>query len=222
MVPVTCLENFYERLLLSAIRRLRADGGRQPATCDSGCGYGCPGRFGAHPVSQGEPPAKCVNGKPVLVPGIRRAGRVIADRAFAVLRPACPWRKPPSRNIGGLRAYVEDEPVDIGGDRRRRVIHDQRKGLCSGRRAGPVNRRVPARAMAAELGAHPPVGVIRAGDRDGVRDRCQDRARPADQAAAIDTEEDRRAGHRQNRSAGRTRPPPQLPTSSLMCTRYPQ
>src|SRR5215469_7210621 len=116
MARVTRLGNFYTCRLLTATDRLRFDDSSEPATCDGrGC-YGHPRRFRARPGVQGELLAECVNGKPVNVTGIRRARRIIADRAFAVVRSARPRRKPPGRNIRGLRSYVEDDPVDIRRD----------------------------------------------------------------------------------------------------------
>src|SRR5215467_6682450 len=101
MAAVTCLENFYA---CRASRRLRIDDGSEPATGDGGGGDRGPRRFDAGPVAQGQLPAERVNGKPVNVPVIRRAGRIIADRAFAVVRLARPLRKMPRGNIRGLRA----------------------------------------------------------------------------------------------------------------------
>ena len=148
MVRVTRLENFYICRLLNATKQLRIDGSSKPATGYGGVGYSHPRRFRAHPVRQRELPVKGVNGKPVNVPVIRRAWRIIAHRAFAAVRLTILTRKCPCWNIGGLRSYVEDDPVDIRRDRRVGVIHDQRERLCSGRRAGPVNRRVwPARQL---------------------------------------------------------------------------
>src|ERR1051326_121122 len=113
MAAVMRLENFYACRLLSATKQLRIDDSSEPATGYSGPCYSHPGRFRARPARQGELPVKGVNGKPVNVPGIRRAGRIIADRAFAVVRPRRPRGQVPRRNIRGLRAYVEDDPVNI-------------------------------------------------------------------------------------------------------------
>src|SRR5580700_1226225 len=99
MARVTRLENFYECRLLNATKQLRIDDGSEPATGYGGPRYGHPGRFRARRRTQGELPVKGVNGKPVKVPGIRRARWIIADRAFAVVRSTRPWRKSPRRNI---------------------------------------------------------------------------------------------------------------------------
>src|SRR5262249_48682710 len=101
MARVTRLGNFYGCRLLTVSDPLRVDDASKPATCDSCACYGHPRRFRARPCRQGEPPAKCVNGKPVNVPVIRWARRIIADRAFAVVRLTRTRRKFPGRNIGG-------------------------------------------------------------------------------------------------------------------------
>src|SRR5215467_9932193 len=150
MARVTRFQNFYTCRLLNATDRLRVDDTSEPATCDGRSGYGHPRRIGARPGPQGELLAKRVNGKPVNVTVIRWARRIIPSRAFAVVRLARPRRKSPGGNIGGLRSYVEDDPVDIRRDGRRGVVHDQREGLCPGGSARPVNRRMPARAVARE------------------------------------------------------------------------
>src|SRR5215469_5635044 len=102
MARVTCLENFYTCRLLTATDRLRIDDSCQPATGDGRACYSHPRRFRAHPAVQGELLVKGVNGKPVNVPGIRRARRIIAERAFAVVSLTRPARKSPGRNIRGL------------------------------------------------------------------------------------------------------------------------
>src|ERR1051326_8512433 len=104
MARVTRLENFYRCRLLRVTGQLRVDCTGKPATGYSGVGYRHPGRFRARPRGQREPLVKGVNGKPVIMPGIRGAGRIIADRAFAVVGPARPRRKLAGWNIGRLRA----------------------------------------------------------------------------------------------------------------------
>src|SRR5579863_7114594 len=99
MARVTLLENFYRCRLLNATKQLRIDDGSEPATGYSGVCDSHPGRFRTCAPQQGELPVKGVNGKPVNVPGIRRAWWIIADRAFAVVRPTRPWRKSPRWNI---------------------------------------------------------------------------------------------------------------------------
>src|SRR5579859_2933715 len=99
MARVMPLENFYERRLLSAVRQLRIDDCSKPATGYSCTGDGHPGRFRARARGQGEPSPERVNGKPVNMPRIRWAWRVIADRAFAVFGLTRPRRKFPLRNI---------------------------------------------------------------------------------------------------------------------------
>src|SRR5215469_8374910 len=99
MAAVTRLENFYECRLLNATGQLRVDDSSEPATGYSGSCYGHPGRFCARPAEQGELLVKGVNGKPVFVAGIRRARRIIAYGAFAVVRSTRPRRKLPRRNI---------------------------------------------------------------------------------------------------------------------------
>src|SRR5689334_8303404 len=99
MARVMRLENFCACRLLSATGQLRVDDSSEPATGCSGPCYGHSGRFRARPTKQGELPVKGVNGKPVNVPWIRGAGRIIAYGAFAVVRSTRPWRKSPRRNI---------------------------------------------------------------------------------------------------------------------------
>src|SRR5690242_2271340 len=99
MARVTRLENFYACRLLNVTNRLRIDDWSEPATGNSGPSYRHPGRFRARPAEQGELPVKGVNGKPVNVPGIRRARRIIAYSAFAVVRLTRTWWKSPRRNI---------------------------------------------------------------------------------------------------------------------------
>src|SRR5215813_7808948 len=151
MARVTRLENFYRCRLLRVSVSLRIDDGSQPATRDGVRRYGRPSSFSAGPRWKLEPPAERVNGKPVFMPAIRWAWRIIAYSPFAVGRPPRPRRKLARWNIRGLRANVIDDPVDIRRDRRCRVVHDQCEGLCSPRCTGPVNHRVLARAVAAEL-----------------------------------------------------------------------
>src|SRR5690348_15128975 len=99
MARVMRLGNFYACRLLKATKQLRIDDSSEPATGYSGRCYSHPGRFRARPAKQGELPVKGVNGKPVNVPGIRRARWIIAYSAFAVVRSTRPRRKSPRRNI---------------------------------------------------------------------------------------------------------------------------
>src|SRR5690242_4144638 len=99
MARVMRLENFYACRLLNATKQLRVDDTSEPATGYGGPRYSHPGRFRTRPARHGELPVKGVNGKPVNVPEIRRAGRIIAYGAFAVVRSTRPWRKSPRRNI---------------------------------------------------------------------------------------------------------------------------
>src|SRR5215467_10241451 len=199
MVAVTRFEKFTRACLHVAVRRLRSDNARQPATGHRVAGdAGHRGRE-AGALLQRQQGVERVDREPVRV-AVARARRSVADPAPAVDRLERARRKVVRLDVRNLRVDIKHNPVDIGSNRGVGIVDDQRQrpGGAQGH-AGPADRRglvpIPAGVLARN---RPPLTELGAGHGHHLRIALAQGRWPGEQAAAA---ERHGGGHRRGPQA---------------------
>src|SRR5215469_11776117 len=165
---------------------------RQPPDADHMSGYCGPGGAQAGPVRQPQPRVERINGEAVLMLlAAARARRVVTCGPGTILCLPRPRRQPilrVLREVGGARADVEHDPVDIRRNRSLTVVHHDRERLRLLRQSlRPIKRRTDAGPETGVLKGQRHVGPeLRAGHGDRLGSDKTRAAQAAEQAAAAE------------------------------------
>src|SRR5215467_2795071 len=188
----------------------RAD--RQPPDADHMSGYSGPSCAQSCPVRQPQPRVERVDREAVLMSlAIARARRVVTSGPGTIVCLPSACRQPILRDVGGARADVEHDPVDIWRNWSLTVVDYDRERLRLLRQSfRPIERRTDAGPAAGVLNMQRHVGPeLRAGHCDRLGSDMARAAQSAEQAAAAEHRRHRRQDHQPRKlTAARAAPRP--------------